>query len=160
MNRTVWIAALMTLSAALGWGVASTKSSAPSRQETAAKDAPGYFFEHDADVAKTGPAPHNGPGRSTGYNFFEKASGLKWIFRKRVLHPGAAIGYHLQKEDEIYYVLSGAGVMQMNGKEFPVKPGDGILTRPGSSHGLKQTGAEDLVLIISYEKLSSGAAQH
>jgi mannose-6-phosphate isomerase-like protein (cupin superfamily) len=42
--------------------------------------------------------------------------------------------------------------MQMNGMEFPVKPGDAILTRPGSSHGLKQTGKDDLTLIIVYEK--------
>jgi mannose-6-phosphate isomerase-like protein (cupin superfamily) len=111
-----------------------------------------YILEHDADVAKTGSAPHNGPGRSTGYNFFEKATDFKQNFRKRVLHPGAAIGYHPQKEDEVYYILSGEGVMQMNGKEFPVKPGDAILTRPGSSHGLKQVGKDDLVLIISYER--------
>ena len=111
-----------------------------------------YILEHDADVAKSGPAPHNGPGRSTGYNFFEKATDFKQNFRKRVLHPGAAIGYHPQKEDEVYYILSGEGVMQMNGKEFPVKPGDAILTRPGSSHGLKQVGKDDLVLIISYER--------
>ena len=49
-------------------------------------------------------------------------------------------------------MLSGTGVMQMNGAEFPVKPGDAVLTRPGSSHGIKQTGREDLVLIINYEK--------
>lgn len=111
----------------------------------------GYVLERDAEVARSGPAPHNGPGKSTGYSFFEKAPGFNYAFRKRVLHPGAAIGYHLQKEDEIYYILSGSGVMQMNGKEFPVNPGDAILTRPGSSHGLKQTGDSDLVLIISYE---------
>ena len=114
--------------------------------------AEGYILERDAEVAKPGPAPHKGPGRSTGYSFFEKAAGFKQVFRKRVLHPGAAIGYHLQKEDEVYYILSGEGVMQMNGKEFPVKPGDAILTRPGSSHGLKQTGKDDLTLIIVYEK--------
>lgn len=112
----------------------------------------GYVFERDADVAKEGPGPHDGGGRSTGYSFFEKAPGFKFVFRKRVLHPGAAIGYHLQKEDEIYYVLSGTGVMQMNGREFPVKAGDAILTRPGSSHGLRQTGRDDLILIVTYEK--------
>ena len=112
----------------------------------------GYIHERDEQVAKTGSAPHSGPGRSTGYSFFEKADGFKQIFRKRVLHPGAAIGYHLQKEDEVYYILSGTGVMQMNGNEFPVKAGDAILTRPGSSHGLKQTGKDDLALIIVYEK--------
>jgi mannose-6-phosphate isomerase-like protein (cupin superfamily) len=164
MNRTVFIGLLIVLSGALGWGVGATKSNTPgakpSVQDAAAKDTAGYIFEQDAAVAKSGPAPHNGPGRSTGYSFFEKAQGLKWVFRKRVLHPGAAIGYHPQKEDEIYYILSGAGIMQMNGKEFPVKPGDAILTRPGSSHGLKQSGAEDLVLMISYEKLPSGTAKH
>lgn len=125
---------------------------AGSRPTTPDSSSSGYVLEHDADVAKTGPAPHSGPGRSTGYSFFEKAEGFKLAFRKRVLHPGAAIGYHLQKEDEVYYVLSGAGTMQMNGKEFPVQAGDAILTRPGSSHGLKQTGKDDLVLIINYEK--------
>ncbi|MGH9840997.1 MAG: cupin domain-containing protein [Blastocatellia bacterium] len=111
-----------------------------------------YVLERDAEVAKPSSGPHNGGGKSTGYSFFEKATDFKYVFRKRVLHPGAAIGYHLQKEDEIYYILSGTGLMQMNGKEFPVKAGDAILTRPGSSHGLKQTGNEDLALIISYEK--------
>lgn len=131
----------------IGWHTAPRSSSAQTMPQQ------GYVLEHDADVKKRGPAPHDGGGESTGYNFFDKAPGFKYVFRKRVLHPGAAIGYHLQKEDEIYYVLSGTGTMQMNGKEFPVKAGDGILTRPGSSHGLKQTGKEDLVLIISYEKL-------
>lgn len=72
-------------------------------------------------------------------------------FRKRVLHPRSAIGYHLQKEDEVYYIISGSGEMQMNGKTFPVKAGDAILTRSGSSHGLKQTGKGDLTIIIAYQ---------
>jgi mannose-6-phosphate isomerase-like protein (cupin superfamily) len=112
----------------------------------------GYVVERDADVAKAGPGPHQGGGQSVGYTFFDKVPGYKFAFRKRVLKPGAAIGYHLQKEDEVYYVLGGTGKMTINGKEFPVKAGDAILTRPGSSHGLVQTGGEDLTLIITYEK--------
>jgi mannose-6-phosphate isomerase-like protein (cupin superfamily) len=131
---------------------AVARSAAQNSGELKAPAAEGYILERDAEVAKTGPAPHSGPGSSTGYSFFEKAAGFKQVFRKRVLHPGAAIGYHLQKEDEVYYILSGEGVMQMNSKEFPVKPGDAILTRPGSSHGLKQTGKDDLTLIIVYER--------
>ncbi|HEY9003081.1 MAG TPA: cupin domain-containing protein [Mucilaginibacter sp.] len=110
-----------------------------------------YILEHEKDIAKVEPGTHNGGGSTVGYSFFSKADGLKMIFRKRVLHPGSAIGYHLQKEDEIYYIISGTGEMQMNGKSFPVKEGDAILTRPGSSHGLKQTGKDDLVIIINYE---------
>jgi hypothetical protein len=33
-----------------------------------------------------------------------------------------------------------------------VGPGTAVLTRTGSSHGLKQTGAEDLVILINYEQ--------
>ena len=110
-----------------------------------------YILEHEKDIAKNEPGTHNGGGSTVGYSFFSNADGLKLVFRKRVLHPGSAIGYHLQKEDEIYYIVSGTGEMQMNGKNFPVKEGDAILTRPGSSHGLKQTGKDDLVILINYE---------
>ena len=40
--------------------------------------------------------------------------------------------------------------MTIDGKTFDVGPGDAILTRPGSSHGLKQVGSEDLVILINY----------
>ena len=110
-----------------------------------------YILEHENDIAKNEPGTHNGGGSTVGYSFFSKTDGLKMVFRKRVLHPGSAIGYHLQNEDEIYYIISGTGEMQMNGNSFPVKAGDAILTRPGNSHGLRQTGKADLVIIINYE---------
>jgi mannose-6-phosphate isomerase-like protein (cupin superfamily) len=149
-----WHAATWSHSQAMAQAMAQAvaRSAAQNSGESKAPTVEGYILERDAEVAKAGPAPHSGPGRSTGYSFFEKAAGFKQVFRKRALHPGAAIGYHLQKEDEVYYILSGEGVMQMNDKEFPVKPGDAILTRPGSSHGLKQTGKDDLTLIIVYER--------
>ena len=37
------------------------------------------------------------------------------------------------EEDEIYYVLSGRGMMTVDGKSFEVDPGTAVLTRPGSS---------------------------
>ena len=109
-----------------------------------------YILEHENDVAKNELGTHNGGGSTVGYSFFSKADGLKMVFRKRVLHPGSAIGYHLQTQEEIYYILSGKGEMTMNNEKFDVKGGDAILTFAGSSHGLKQTGEEDLVVIINY----------
>ncbi len=111
----------------------------------------GYILEHEKDIAKQEPGTHNGGGNTIGYSFFSNAKDLKLVFRKRVLKPGAAIGYHLQNEDEIYYIVSGNGIMKMNDSTFTVKAGDAILTRPGSSHGLQQTGKADLVIIINYE---------
>lgn len=111
---------------------------------------PGYILEHESDIARQRTGMHGGLGMTTGYAFFEKTPGLKLNFKKRILPPGASIGYHLQSIDEIYYVLSGTGTMQMNGETFPVKQGDAVLTRPGNSHGLLQTGKEDLVIFINY----------
>jgi len=112
----------------------------------------GYVLECDADVAKNEPGPHNGGGPSTGYVFFDKAPNLKFSFRKRVLHKGAAIGYHLQKTDEVYYFTGGQGEMTINGKSFVVHAGDAVLTRGGSSHGLVQRGVGDLTIIITFQK--------
>ena len=115
-------------------------------------NAKGSVVEHDAEVAKEEPGTHGGGGMSTGYSFFAKAPGLTTVFRKRALRPGAGIGYHEQKEDEIYYVLSGRGEYTLDGVKHEVGPGTALLTRAGSSHGMKVLGDRDLVLIITYQK--------
>ena len=134
-----------------GWSLAAAQKSGPG----------GYILEHDSEVAATEPGTHNGGGQTIGYSFFRKAPNLGLVFRKRALKPGSGIGYHEQKEDEIYYVLSGRGSMTIDGRTFEVSPGTAVLTRPGSSHGLKQTGAEDLVIMINYEQRArqAGVAQ-
>ena len=111
----------------------------------------GYILVHEKDIAAEEPGPHDGGGNTTVYNFFSNARDFKTAFRKRVLHPGSTIGYHLQKVDEVYYILGGEGEMKMNNETFKVKKGDAILTRPGSSHGLKPTGKEDLTVLIVYQ---------
>jgi mannose-6-phosphate isomerase-like protein (cupin superfamily) len=55
-------------------------------------------------------------------------------------------------KDEVYYCASGSGIMIVNGKEFDIKPGDAFLTRIGSTHGLCQTGKDNLVIFVTYEK--------
>ena len=111
----------------------------------------GYIIEHDAAVAKNEPGTHNGGGQTIGYSFFSKVPKLGLVFRKRALKPGSGIGLHEQKEDEIYYVLSGTGTMTLDGKTVNVTPGTAVLTRTGSSHSLRQTGNDDLVILINYE---------
>ena len=114
----------------------------------------GYVIEHDAEVANNEPGTHNGGGQTVGYSFFSKVPNLKLVFRKRALKPGSGIGLHVQREDEIYYVLSGTGTMTLDGKTVDVTPGTAVLTRTGSSHSLRQTGRDDLVILINYEVVS------
>ena len=142
MTKALTMGALVAVIASSAWLAGATY-----RQSRVG----GYVLERDAQIAKEEPGTHKGGGRTVGYSFFKDVPNLKLVFRKRALKPGSAIGYHEQKEDEIYYVLSGRGEMTIDGKTFEVNPGDAILTRPGSSHGLRQTGAEDLVIMINYE---------
>jgi mannose-6-phosphate isomerase-like protein (cupin superfamily) len=116
-----------------------------------AKTKGGFIVQHDADIAKNEPGTHDGGGQTIGYSFFDKTPGMKFVFRKRALHPGAGVGHHEQHEDEVYYVLSGKGVMTVDGTAVDMTPGTAVLTRPGSTHSLKQVGSDDLVVLISYE---------
>jgi mannose-6-phosphate isomerase-like protein (cupin superfamily) len=111
-----------------------------------------HRIETDAEVAGAQPGSHRGGGQTTGYNFFGDVDDLAWNFRKRALHPGSGVGYHLHDKDEIYYVLEGAGDLMMNGEVTRVTAGTAILTRAGDSHGLRQVGDEDLVILIAYPR--------
>jgi mannose-6-phosphate isomerase-like protein (cupin superfamily) len=111
----------------------------------------GFIVQRDAEIAKNEPGTHNGGGQTIGYSFFDKTPGMKFVFRKRAFHPGSGVGLHEQHEDEVYYALSGKGVMTVDGKDVEMTPGTAVLTRPGSSHSLKQTGPDDLVILIAYE---------
>jgi mannose-6-phosphate isomerase-like protein (cupin superfamily) len=111
----------------------------------------GFIVQHDADIAKNEPGTHDGGGQTIGYSFFDRTPGMKFVFRKRALHPGAGVGHHEQHEDEVYYVLSGKGMMTVDGTAVDMTPGTAVLTRPGSTHSLKQIGPDDLVVLIAYE---------
>jgi mannose-6-phosphate isomerase-like protein (cupin superfamily) len=157
-KRYLFLAAIVLVGSQWVSAPASAQSSPAAAADRHENVAPGvkpggYVLERDKDVARNEPGTHNGGGQTIGYSFFSKTPNLKLVFRKRAFKPGSAIGYHVQKEDEIYYVLSGRGLMTIDGKEFEVGPGDAVLTRPGSSHGLKQIGHEDLIILINYEQV-------
>jgi mannose-6-phosphate isomerase-like protein (cupin superfamily) len=145
------IARIVVAVAAAGLAVACNASPA---DEAEARHAPAGNFavERDADVAITQDGPHDGGGPTTGHSFFESEDGLEFVFKKRVLHPGSAIGLHTQSANEIYYVLSGTGRYTMDDELIEVGPGMALLTKPGGSHALQQTGDQDLVLIIVYPR--------
>ncbi|MEQ7895295.1 GDSL-type esterase/lipase family protein [Xanthomonas arboricola] len=105
---------------------------------------------HERDLARAQPGPHGGAGPTTAYPFFADAPQLPLVLRKRVLHKGAGIGLHLHDKDEIYYIVSGRGLYALDGKQYQVTAGDALLTRPGSTHALQQTGEEPLVLLLAY----------
>jgi mannose-6-phosphate isomerase-like protein (cupin superfamily) len=61
------------------------------------------------------------------------------------LPPGAATTPHYHpRAEEIYYILSGRGRMQIHGEERDVQPGDAVAIPPGAVHTITNTGSETL----------------
>jgi len=65
-----------------------------------------------------------------------------------LIRPGCSIGLHRHdNEEEIYYVIKGAGTVEDNGVRQPIKAGDVVLTGDGASHSVENTGDEDMVIL-------------
>jgi lysophospholipase L1-like esterase/mannose-6-phosphate isomerase-like protein (cupin superfamily) len=107
---------------------------------------------NERDIPVEQPGPHGGAGVTVAHPFFRDAPALGFEFRKRVLRRGAGIGLHQHHKDEIYYVLGGSGIYELDGVAREVRAGDAMLIRPGSTHAIRQHGDADLVLLIMYGK--------
>lgn len=77
--------------------------------------------------------------------------------------PGAEQRRHSQAEcEQVYVIASGTGSMWVAGDEETVGAGDLIFIPPGSEHGVKNSGSEDLVYVtmmsppVSIEELYVG----
>jgi quercetin dioxygenase-like cupin family protein len=65
------------------------------------------------------------------------------------LKPGTTIGYHEHDEtEEVYIILKGKGIMNVNGESLDVHEGDVVLTKKGNSHGLANNSNEDLDILV------------
>ena len=68
---------------------------------------------------------------------------------EETLPPGCAVTPHHHREiEEIYYILSGRGVMSVGGEKREVAAGDAIYVPRESSHTLENTGAEPIKLLL------------
>jgi len=66
-----------------------------------------------------------------------------------LLPPGASIGLHRHEHDEEYYlILSGSGVMTLDGRRVDVRAGDLTAVFPGGSHGLENTGGAEMRILV------------
>ncbi len=70
------------------------------------------------------------------------------------LQPGCSIGTHQHNgEDEVYYILSGKGLLSDGKEETVVTAGDAVLTGNGESHSIENIGDTPLQLfavVVTY----------
>jgi mannose-6-phosphate isomerase-like protein (cupin superfamily) len=94
--------------------------------------------------------PHGGAGHVLIEPLLDKeglgsAGGL---FARVVLKPSCEVGHHEHHgEVEAYYILSGVGMYEDDGKAMAVESGDVLYCDNGHGHGIKNTGEEDLIFI-------------
>lgn len=68
---------------------------------------------------------------------------------EETLLPGQAVTPHHHRElEEIYYILSGSGVMTVGDEKREVAAGDAIYVPRRSRHTLENTGAEPIKLLL------------
>src|SRR3546814_15393680 len=80
-------------------------------------------IDEAATVREEAP-PHGEIGMSTAWRISDAVPAPRsFEFRKRALHVGAAIGIHPIAHDEIYYVVSGTGIVRSDDAEKDLKPG-------------------------------------
>ena len=84
----------------------------------------------------------------------EEINGPLRLCATLTLEPGASIGEHIhEKEDEIFYIVSGTAKVVDNGVEKVVYAGDSIITGNGGSHSIENIGIDNLVVfatIVTY----------
>lgn len=78
----------------------------------------------------------------------EQMDGKCRMVAKVVMPTGGKLKYHPHfNESETYYILSGNGIYNDDGIEYPVTAGDLTFTPSGHSHGISNPSKEDLVFL-------------
>lgn len=69
-----------------------------------------------------------------------------------IVPPGSSFGEHSHISDapfeEWYLCLDGEGIMTLDDKDYPFKPGDTTVCFAGGRHGVRNTGSQDLRLLV------------
>ena len=94
---------------------------------------------------------HDGNGNiefARVYSRWDAASGIDFV-DYAILPPGTSIGFHCHtNNEEIYLILKGTGKMRLDGDAFIVSPGDVIVNRNLSSHGLENQSDEEIHIYV------------
>lgn len=70
------------------------------------------------------------------------------LFARVRLAPGSSIGFHRHEgEEEIFYILSGRGLVDDDGVKQEVGPGDAIRTGGGAGHAVEALGGQPLEMV-------------
>jgi mannose-6-phosphate isomerase-like protein (cupin superfamily) len=76
-------------------------------------------------------------------------------YRISCYQPMAHVALHTHKvQEQVYHVLDGGGMMEMDGKRQAVRKHDVIYIPPGVEHAISNTGLTDLTFIVATTPVS------
>lgn len=80
---------------------------------------------------------------------FENSDARYIDFRISITRPHGHIETHVHQEAEnIYYVIRGKGIVELDGERHLLEPEMAVFIPPGVYHALYNTGYEDLVTVF------------
>ena len=72
--------------------------------------------------------------------------------------PMARVALHKHKvQEQVYHVLDGEGLMEIDGKHHVVRKHDVIFLPPGVEHSIANTGLVDLVFLVATSPVTDDA---
>jgi mannose-6-phosphate isomerase-like protein (cupin superfamily) len=105
------------------------------------------FADHDLREENA----HGGQGALLTARAIARAPGeLVTFVDLTLLPPGTSVGRHTHGPDdeELYVVVDGEGVVELDGMELAVGPGDVVVNPPGGTHALRATGDRPLRMVV------------
>ncbi|MBS1267695.1 MAG: L-ectoine synthase [Nitrosopumilus sp.] len=79
------------------------------------------------------------------------SNGINYSLAQFTLEPGAKSKIHKIRSSEIYYILEGNGVLEINNEKFHLCKNDSVYVPPNSEQFIKNIGSSELVFLCIVE---------
>jgi len=108
-----------------------------------------WFIRNVAEVEWRQFPGHFGGALSKPLVMPETAGSCHIDYRISMYQPMAYVKLHKHKvQEQVYHVLEGEGLMEIDGKRHVVRKHDVIFLPPGIEHAVSNTGLADLVFLV------------
>ena len=116
------------------------------------------FIRHVAEVPWRQFPGHFGGALSKPLVMPETAGARHIDYRISMYQPMAHVERHTHKvQEQVYHVLEGEGLMEIDGKNHVVRKHDYVFLPPGVPHAISNTGVADLVFLVVTSPVSDDA---
>jgi mannose-6-phosphate isomerase-like protein (cupin superfamily) len=97
---------------------------------------------------------HGGQGSFSRRTLLQNIPNSTFKYVRDVIIPtGSFVGEHHHADDEeVFFIISGQGVMNVDGEEKLIGPGSAVLTLSGSTHSIRNDGPEELRFFVACVK--------